>query len=185
MPEHAFESLAGRLLVASPSLVDPNFARSVILLIEHSPTGAVGLVLNRPTEAGLLDHLPAWWSVAARPQVVFVGGPVGDGGGVRLARGVGGTPLEGWPEVLGIQAIDLEEEPSSDTNLEARVFAGYCGWGAGQLESEFATGSWFSVSGTAEDAFSSEPERLWEEVLQRSGGRLAWFSTYPIDPRLN
>lgn len=185
MSEHAFESLAGRLLVASPSLVDPNFARSVILLIEHSPTGAVGLVLNRPTEAGLLDHLPAWWSVAARPQVVFVGGPVGDGGGVGLARGAGGKPLEGWPEVLGIQAIDLEEEPSSDTNLEARVFAGYCGWGAGQLESEFATGSWFSVSGTAEDAFSSEPERLWEEVLQRSGGRLAWFSTYPIDPRLN
>ena len=95
MSEPAFHSYASHLLVATPALTDPNFARSVVLIIEHTSDGAVGIVLNRPTEADLLDHLPGWWSVASEPQVVFVGGPVGEGGGVGLARGEGAVPLEG------------------------------------------------------------------------------------------
>ncbi len=185
MTDETFTSLAGQLLVASPNLTDPNFARTVVLLIEHTPTGAVGIVLNRPTEADLLDHLPGWWSSAANPQVVFIGGPVGDGGGVGLARGDGAPPLEGWPEVLGVQAVDLEVEPNPDSNLESRVFMGYSGWGEGQLEDELATGSWYVVDAEAEDAFTAEPDRLWSTVLERSGGHLAWLATYPTDPRLN
>ena len=180
-----FRSLAGRLLVAAPGMVDPNFTRAVVLMIDHTPEGAVGLVLNRPTEADLLDHLPGWWSAAMDPRVVFVGGPVGEGGGIGLARGVGSAPLEGWPEVLGIRAVDLESEPGKDSGLEARVFTGYSGWGPGQLESELSARGWFVVDGQTDDVFTPAPEGLWEEVLVRAGGRYAWFATYPVDPRLN
>ena len=83
-----FTSLAGRLLVAVRGMTDPNFARTVVLMIDHTPEGAVGLALNRPTQADLLDHLPGWWSAAVNPRVVFVGGPAGEGGGIGLARGV-------------------------------------------------------------------------------------------------
>jgi putative transcriptional regulator len=180
-----FESLAGRLLVASPELLDPNFARAVVLLMEHDESGAIGIVLNRPTDADVLDHLPAWHTAAVNPRVVFVGGPVGEGGGIGLARGDGGVPLEGWASVLGVRAVDLGDDPDIDAPLEARVFVGYSGWGPGQLESEIATGSWLVVSGSQEDAFTHDPASLWSEVLERSGGRNALLSTYPIDPRLN
>ena len=109
----------------------------------------------------------------------------GEGGGIGLARGVGSAPLEGWPEVLGIRAVDLESEPGTDSGLEARVFTGYSGWGPGQLESELSARGWFVVDGQAGDVFTPNPERLWEEVLKRSGGRYAWFATYPADPRMN
>lgn len=180
-----FTSLVGRLLVAMPGMVDPNFARTVVLMIEHTPEGAVGLVLNRPSEAGLLDHLPGWWTAAADPRVVFVGGPVGEGGGLGLARGAGSAPLEGWPEVVGVRVVDLETEPGVDSVLEARVFAGYSGWGPGQLESELAARGWFVVDGESDDVFTAKPERLWEEVLKRAGGKYAFFATYPENPRLN
>ena len=180
-----FTSLAGQLVVAMPGMADPNFARTVVLVVEHTAEGAVGMVLNRPTEADLLDHLPGWWSAAVNPKVVFIGGPVGEGGGIGLARGVGSAPLEGWPEVLGIRAVDLESEPGADSGLEARVFTGYSGWGPGQLESELSSRSWFVVDASADDVFTSKPEHLWEEVLRRAGGRYAWFATYPADPRLN
>ena len=180
-----FTSLAGRLLVAMPGMLDPNFSRTVVLMVEHSQEGAVGLVLNRPTQADLLDHLPGWWSAAVNPRVVFVGGPVGEGGGIGLARGAGSAPLEGWPEVLGVRAVDLESEPEPDSGLEARVFTGYSGWGPGQLESELSSNGWFVVDALPEDVFTPAPEQLWEEVLHRAGGRYAWFSTYPADPRMN
>ena len=180
-----FQSLAGRLLVAVPGMLDPNFARTVVFMVEHTPEAAVGLVLNRPTQADLLDHLPGWWSAAVVPKVVFVGGPVGEGGGIGLARGIGSAPLEGWPEVLGVRAVDLASEPDSDSGLEARVFTGYSGWGPGQLESELSSNGWFVVDAVADDVFTPTPEQLWEEVLRRAGGRYALFSTYPADPRMN
>ena len=178
-------SVAGRLLVAGPSLLDPNFARTVILMLEHNDDGAVGVVLNRPTEAGLLDHLPGWWSAAADPRVVFIGGPVGEGGGVGLARGTGGVLMEGWAQVVGIRAVDLESEPADADDLEVRVFAGYAGWGPSQLEGELALGSWLIVDAQPDDVFTSEPTRLWPRVLRRQGGRLALLATMPLDPSLN
>ena len=180
-----FQSLAGQLLVAVPGMTGPNFARTVVLMIDHMPEGAVGMVLNRPTQADLLDHLPGWWSAVVNPRVVFVGGPVGERGGIGLARGVGSAPLEGWPEVLGIRAVDLEAEPGADAGLEARVFTGYSGWGPGQLESELSSNGWFVVDGVADDVFTGVAGRLWEEVLRRTGGRYAWFATCPADPRMN
>lgn len=179
------ESTAGRLLVASPGMLDPNFARTVILMIEHDAEGAVGVVLNRPTDADLLDHLPVWWDVATLPKVVFVGGPVGEGGAIALGRGTGGADMEGWASVLGLRVIDLSSEPDDDVGLDLRVFAGYSGWGPGQLEQELSIGSWFIVDGAPDDAFTADPAGLWSAVLRRAGGRLSVVATYPPDPRLN
>jgi len=178
-------SLAGKLLVAGPALLDPNFARTVILMLEHNADGAVGVVLNRPADADLLDHLPGWWSHAIEPRVVFIGGPVGEGGGLGLGRGRGGHALEGWAEIEGVRAIDLEVEPAEDDDLEIRVFAGYAGWGAGQLEGELAVGSWIIVDADPGDIFTDDPDRLWARVLRRQGGRLSLLATMPIDPSLN
>lgn len=183
MPD--FESIAGQLLVASPTLVDPNFARSVVFMMEHDEQGAVGIVLNRPTEADVLDHLPGWFSSTVNPRVVFIGGPVGEGGGIGLARGTGGEPLAGWPETLGVRAVDLETEPGDRDLLDVRIFVGYSGWAPGQLEAELGTGSWFVVDADPEDAFTDDPSSLWSSVLERAGGRHAWIATYPVDPRLN
>lgn len=185
MGEPEFRSTAGRLLVATPGMSDPNFARTVVLMMEHTPEGAAGLVLNRPTRADLLDHLPGWWSAAADPRVVFLGGPVGNGGGLGLARGRELTALPGWPEVLGVQAVDLAAEPGNEDAVEARIFAGYSGWSGGQLETELASRSWFVLAAEAEDVFTAAPELLWERVLRRAGGKHAWFATFPSDPRLN
>ncbi len=186
-PEGAedFTSLAGQLLVAMPGMVDPNFKRTVVLVIEHTPEGAFGLVLNRPTKADLLEHLPGWWSVAAGPRVVFLGGPVGEGTGLGVARGTGARPLESWPAVGEIQIVDLDSEPHVNSELEARIFSGYSGWGPGQLESELEANGWFVVDSHPDDVFASHPENLWQEVLRRAGGRHAFFSTYPENPRLN
>lgn len=185
MGEREFRSVAGRLLVAAPGMADPNFARTVVLVMEHTAEGAAGLVLNRPSRADLLDHLPGWWSAAADPRVVFLGGPVGDGGGVGLARGPELTPLAGWPEVLGVKAVDLAVEPEEEFTGEARIFAGYSGWSGGQLETELAARSWFVLAAEPEDMFTAAPGNLWERVLRRTGGKHAWFATYPPDPRLN
>lgn len=178
-------SVAGRLLVASPSLLDPNFARSVVLMFEHDLEGAVGVIINRPTDADLLDHMPVWWDVAPIPKVVFLGGPVGDGGAVALGRGSGAADMEGWSPVLGLRVIDLTSEPPDDVSLEVRVFAGYAGWGAGQLEAELATGAWVVVDASPDDVFAPDPHRLWSKVLRRAGGRYAMMATYPPDPSLN
>jgi len=178
-------STAGRLLVAAPTLIDPNFARTVVLMLDHDDQGAVGVVLNRPTESDLLDTLPVWWDAAAIPKVVFIGGPVGDGGAVAIARGQGGVDMDGWASVLGLRVIDLSSDPDEGIDLSVRVFAGYSGWGPGQLEQELSSGGWFAVDASADDPFTSDPGRLWSTVLKRAGGRLAAVSTYPLDPRLN
>jgi len=84
-----------------------------------------------------------------------------------------------------LRVIDLTSEPGDDVSLDIRVFAGYAGWGPGQLDEELAAGGWFVVDASADDAFDSEPDKLWSRVLSRAGGELAVIATYPIDPRLN
>ncbi|MGH8991067.1 MAG: YqgE/AlgH family protein [Acidimicrobiia bacterium] len=188
----------GRLLVATPELGDPNFERTVVLLLEHTPEGAVGVVLNRPSGTPLSEAGADWngWDAfAAPPDVVFVGGPVARTAVIAVARSVdkpGGSGLspednrpEGFQAVLGdlVGIIDLAVEPRG---VEAvRLFAGYAGWGGGQLEGELAAGGWFVLDALPDDPLSPEPEELWREVLRRQGGRLALFATCPPDPSLN
>jgi len=181
-------SHAGRLLVATPAIGDTNFSRTVILVIEHSAEGAFGLVLNRPTELDVREPLPEWLDCAAPPQVVFVGGPVEQDRAIALARADRSRPATGWHQILGpIGTLDLSRGPELvGPGLEAiRVFAGYAGWDAEQLEDEVAAGDWFVVEGRPEDALCDAPEDLWADVLRRQGGSLARFARYPLDPSMN
>jgi putative transcriptional regulator len=189
MDDAAGESLKGRLLVATPGLYDANFFRTVVLVVEHNDEGAAGLVLNRPSDSGLGDGpLGEWSDLAADPPLVFVGGPVQPSAAICLARrGPSGEP-DGWqPVVGGLGVLDLGRELDDvRTDIDRlRVFAGYSGWGAGQLESEIEEGSWFVLEADPEDALSSQPGGLWRFVLKRQGGKLALVSNFPSDPSLN
>lgn len=191
MREQEDEIRAGRLLVATPLLEDPNFRRGVVLLVDHGPEeGTLGVVLNRPTEVAVGQILPPWAGLASCPDVVFQGGPVGRDSALALARlpGAGEPPgwraLEGVPALARIGLVDLDGSPELPVD-GFRVFAGYAGWGPGQLRSELAEGSWYMIAAEPEDVFSPEPGRLWQAVLRRQGGDLAFVATYPEDPSLN
>lgn len=181
-------SLKGRLLVATPVIGDPNFERTVVLLLEHNEDGALGLVLNRPTDVDVLDPLPEWYSLTADPSVVFVGGPVEQGAAIGLAQVSGVTPDDSWSPVLGtIGTFDLSRDPGdlSPVVEQVRIYAGYAGWGAGQLETELDMEAWFVVEGESDDVLSRDPATLWESVLRRQGGDLALLSFCPPDPSTN
>lgn len=191
-------SLAGQLLVASPVLEDPNFARSVVLLLEHTEEGALGLALNRPSANPVADALPKWAGLAAVPAKVFLGGPVEPQAAIclgTLASGTtpaglaSGTTPAGWRRLTGaadaLGVFDLTADPARYRGARVRVFAGYAGWSADQLESEISIGGWYAVDSRPSDVLTEEPESLWREVLRRQGGSLAMVATFPPDPRLN
>lgn len=185
--EFMTESLAGKLLVATPNLEDPNFFRTVVFIVEHDgEEGALGLVLNRPTDASVAEHLPDWDETAALPAVVFVGGPVRTEVAIGLADSPA-TPPDDWVAAIAdIGLIDLGACPADFGGVaRCRVFAGYSGWVAGQLEMEIALGSWFVVDGLARDVFAVDPEALWSTVLARQDSHLSWFANYPLDPSVN
>ncbi len=181
------QSWAGRLLVAAPGLLDPHFLRTVVLLLQHDADGAVGVVLTRPSDTGIGELLPAWSHLAASPSVAFVGGPVQPDAAICLGRlRAPAGPAVGWaalPDPL-LGTLDLERGPREDL-AAVRVFAGYAGWSAGQLEDEVADGGWFVVDALPGDAFSPDPDRLWQQVLRRQGPPLAFAATCPLDPGLN
>ena len=180
-------SLRGRLLVATPVLYDPNFDRSVVLLLDHGGEGALGVVLNRPSGTELDDPLPGWGPLAAEPAVVFVGGPVEPGAAIAIGRAATSEP-DGWSAVLGrLGTIDLTLEPHQVAGgVEAvRIFAGYAGWGGGQLEGEIAAGAWVVVDAEPGDVMTDDPDSLWRTVLRRQRGSVAWLANYPDDPSLN
>jgi len=188
------ESLSGRLLVATPLLGDPNFRRTVILIVEDEPEeGTLGVVLNRPTEVQVGQVLESWTDLVTGPSVVFRGGPVSPNSALALALARGDDEPLGWRSLEGsdltsrIGLVDLEAPPEllADGISSLRVFAGYAGWGPGQLQAEIEEGAWYVLAGEPTDAFLAEPERLWPEVLRRQGGEFAIVATYPDDPLLN
>lgn len=183
------ESLVGHLLVATPGLRDPNFERTVVLLVAHEEGGAIGVVLNRATEVPVAEVLASWGGVASEPSVVFEGGPVQPEAAICLARTRSGAgELRGFSRVEGaIGTVDLSVDPETfkDQLIEVRVFAGYAGWSPGQLEEEIATGSWFTFKALPSDAFSGRPDDLWPMVLRRQGGIYAAVAIYPADPTMN
>lgn len=180
----------GRLLVASPLLSDPNFERTVILLIEHGPEGALGLVLNRPSEMPVDDVLPQWDSRTAVPKAMFIGGPVQPNAVICLALADAPAGTDAGPlrptAVPGVSLVDLDGDPATiGPDVILRSFAGYAGWGEAQLEAEIDEGSWFVVDPLPGDPFAAEPSRLWRSVLARQPDPLARYALYPADPRVN
>jgi len=181
-------SLRGRLLIAMPVLQDPNFDRTVALVLEHTEEGALALVLNRPSETELDDPLPAWGPLAAEPPVVFVGGPVALDGAIGLARAAVPSESEGWAPLFDdLGTVDLSRDPEDiAVPLERlRVFLGHAGWGPGQLEDELAEDAWAVVESAPGDALCEDPDTLWRRVLRRQAGRLAWLANHPVDPSVN
>ena len=185
---------AGQLVVATPQLGDPSFARTVVLLLQaDEEDGALGLVLNRPTGTDVAEVLPDWAPLTADPQVVFTGGPVQPKAAICLGhKRVGGPGLGSYAELEGVPGgsvgtVDLDASPDelAATVAEVRVFAGYAGWGAGQLEAEVEEGAWWVVDALPVDAFAVAPDQLWQQVLRRQGPPLAFAASYPEDPTLN
>lgn len=172
----------GRLLVAAPSLVDPNFRQTVVLVLEHADEGALGLVLNRPSELPAASVAGEWAAMVAPPARVFVGGPVETSALIALGAVAEGAGLtEHWTPVVGrIGSVDLDATPADIPALEAvRVFAGYAGWAPGQLEAEIAEGAWFVLDAEHLDAFRPDAAELWWEVLGRQTGPLSRLRHHP------
>ena len=181
-------TLDGQLLVATPRLADPNFSRTVILVLNHDEDGALGVVINRPSPLAVAQVLPDWSDVVALPPMVFGGGPVAPDSALAVAIALGTGPAAGFQPVTATYGlVDLDASPGTVVPDLAgiRVFSGYAGWGAEQLESEIDEGSWYVVPAAPGDLLSAEPETLWRRVLRRQPGELAYVSTFPEDPAMN
>jgi putative transcriptional regulator len=187
-------SRTGQLLAATPMLGDANFRRTIVLVVEDDQEeGTLGVVLNRPSEIPVRQVLEPWTDLVTGPSVLFHGGPVAPDSALALAMPLGDSEPIGWRSLAGsklmsrIGLVDLGAPPEllADGIASLRVFAGYAGWGAGQLDAEIEVGAWLVLDGKPEDAFAAEPDRLYPSVLRRQGGDMALLSTYPDDPVLN
>ena len=179
------ESTARRLLVATPTLVDPNFARTVIFMLEHTDDGALGVVLNRSSESTVAEAVPELTAIVDGDEPVHVGGPVQSSAIVVLADFVD-VERAGSLVVETVGFLPAEVDPDELGELRrARVFAGYAGWGPGQLEDELEEGSWIVEPAHPDDVFTPHPDALWSEVLRRKGGPYGVLALMPPDPSLN
>lgn len=179
------ESLRGRLLISAGGLFDPNFRHTVVLVGEHNAEGALGVVLNRPMDVTVLEAVPALGSLVRPGELLFQGGPVQPTQPVLLAE-------LSHPELADILVFGsvgfLVGEVAADVRpgiLRARVFAGYSGWGPGQLEAEMAQSSWILEPAREDDVFTDTPDTLWSRVLQRKGPEYHRLSRMPYDPSMN
>jgi putative transcriptional regulator len=181
----ADESLRGKLLVASPALIDPNFARTVVLMTEHNDEGAMGIVLNRPADAQARELLPVLEEIAGEDPL-FIGGPVQPQAVVLLAE-FSDPEAAAWLVVadVGLASADTDIEELQPAVRRGRFYAGYSGWGAGQLEAEMEQESWIVEPPIPRELFPDDPETLWHDVLARKGGQYALISRMPEDPSLN
>ena len=180
------ESLAGQLLLASPTLRDPNFVRTVVLIGVHSEEGAMGVVLNRPSEVTVSEAVPQLEEAVAEEEPVYVGGPVQPSSIVFLAEFLDPSPA-GLLVLgrIGFPAPDAGIEELTEATARRRVFAGYAGWGEGQLDAEVEQGDWIAHTALPEDVFTDLPEELWSTVLTRKGGSYALIARMPADPSVN
>lgn len=183
---------AGCLLVATPSLHDPNFRRTVVLVAEHEPdAGTLGVVLNRPTPVPVREVLAGWADLASEPSVVHQGGPVGRGSAICVASLLGAEEPLGWRRIhgadgdVGIVDLDAPPEVLAAEIDRLRIFTGYAGWGEGQLDAEVRDGAWYVLPAETGDPLGPEPAELWAHVLRRQGGELALVATLPDDPTTN
>ncbi|MGH2870944.1 MAG: YqgE/AlgH family protein [Solirubrobacteraceae bacterium] len=177
------ESAQGQLLIAGPGLLDPNFWRTVVLIVEHSEDGALGLVLNRPSETSVQEAVAEPAQLPDLDDPLYVGGPVQPSALIVLAQfhSRDDAALIAFDDVGVLPAGDGAPAPVR----RGRAFAGHAGWSAGQLDSELERGDWILEPARHDDAFTSEPLQLWESVLTRKGGSYALVARMPADPSVN
>jgi putative transcriptional regulator len=181
----------GSLLIASATLVDPNFARCVLLILDSNDDGSLGVILNNPSETPVDEVLTPWRDLVNPPGVFFRGGPVELNAALAVGSLAGAPAAEppiGWQALSGpLGLVDLDGSPDDFLGRLGglRVYAGYSGWGAGQLEAEIAEGSWHVLPARHGDLFSDSPDRLWGEILRRQPPPLSMLATLPADASLN
>lgn len=180
------ESARGQLLIAGPGLLDPNFWRTVVLVVEHTEEGAFGVVLNRPSETTVGEAVPQLSELVDPDEPLFIGGPVQPSAVIVLGRfeDAGDEALMAFDDVGVLRAGSSPEELVGGLR-EGRAFVGHAGWGPGQLDAEIETGDWILEPARAEDAFSAQPQGLWSAVLSRKGGSYALVARMPPDPSMN
>ena len=176
--------LQGKLLVSSPSLIDPNFRKTVVLIAHHDEEGALGLVLSRPSDVAAVEAVPVLDGLPGADDPVFVGGPVQPEAFMLLAE-FEVVDEAAAPIIDGLGFMPADAEPGDLAIKRLRLFAGYSGWGSGQLEDELEDDSWIVVDAAADDAFADDPDVLWRTVLQRKGGAFSLMENMPFDPGLN
>jgi putative transcriptional regulator len=179
-------SLRGQLLIAGATLPDPNFARTVVLICEHTDAGALGLVLNRPGAVVVGDAAVELAVIAGDEAVIDIGGPVQPDALLVLAE-FDDASYAGLPVIdsVGLMGEASEIEDLVEVTRRVRVFAGYAGWGPGQLDSELARDDWFVAPAGVDDIFDTDADELWRRVLERKGGHFALVARMPIDPSVN
>jgi len=180
------DSVRGQLLVAGPSLLDPNFWRTVVLIVEHNDDGALGLVLNRPSETSVGEAVPQLATLLDPKEQLFIGGPVQPSAVIVLVEFEDPTDaaLLAFDDV-GILGTGPSEEELTAGVRAGRAFLGHAGWGPGQLDGELERGDWILEPAKLKDAFSTEARGLWSEVLTRKGGSYALVARMPADPSMN
>ena len=179
------DSARGHLLIAGPGLVDPNFWRTVVLIVEHSDEGALGLVLNRPSETTVGEAVTELEQLLDPDDSLYVGGPVQPSALIVLAEfdQPGEAALIAF-EDIGVLANGAQDDPSLSVR-RGRAFVGHAGWGPGQLDDEVERGDWILEPARREDAFTGQPLDLWSAVLTRKGGSYALVARMPPDPSVN
>lgn len=175
-------TFAGQFLVATPIITLPPFARSVVFLLEHDESGAVGVVLNLPTDLLVRDHLPDIGAKLSEPPFVFYGGPVNSDTAIALGQG-SDLDFIRPSAVANIGIVDIEEPLAGLDKL--RVFAGYSGWDPSQLEAELAEEAWWPLVANLTDVFADDVSRMWERTVERAPGNIPLYATYPFDPSEN
>jgi putative transcriptional regulator len=180
------ESVRGQLLVAGPALLDPNFWRTVVLVVEHNDEGALGLVLNRPSETSVAEAVPQLETLLDPEERLFIGGPVQPSAVIVLAEFEEATDaaLLAFDDVGVLGTSESSDELSADVRA-GRAFLGHAGWGPGQLDGELERGDWILEPARLGDAFSTDAAGLWSEVLTRKGGSYALLARMPADPSMN
>ncbi len=179
------------MLVSSPSLTDPSFRRTVVYMIEHNDSGSLGFILNRPSESAVHSLLPRWHALAAKPKAVFVGGPVNQTAALCLGvvkAGLDVTGIAGLQPVAGrVVLVDLDADVDMMDELldGVRIFAGYSGWGMGQLDDELARDDWITCRSHHADVLVPPRVDLWGRILRRQALPLSLLATHPVDVTLN
>jgi putative transcriptional regulator len=180
------DSVRGRLLIAGPGLHDPNFWRTVVLVVEHTEEGALGLVLNRPSETTVGEAVPQLDELVDRNEQLFIGGPVQPSAVIVLAEfeRPSDAALIAFDDIGVLGTSSSPDEFVPDVR-NGRAFVGHAGWGPGQLDGELERGDWILEPARQEDAFSAAPRELWSDVLTRKGGSYALVARMPPDPSVN
>ncbi len=180
-PSGAARSLAaGKVLVAARGLPDPNFEQTVVLLVDYSSKGAMGLVVNRRTDVRVARVFPHLKLEQDQASSLFIGGPVTPEGvlGLLQSKVLRKESRAVLPDVQLVSTREpLEELLTSNTGPERfRVYLGYAGWAPGQLDRETALGSWHVFTSDSALIFDADPDTLWDRQIRRAEQRMALAS---------